>query len=75
MKQAVRAGIGVALLWEASVREDIDSGVLREVTIDGAELLDSLYIVKHRSKRLTPLQGKLYARLRGMLEQPVASGD
>jgi DNA-binding transcriptional LysR family regulator len=75
MKQAVRADIGVALLWEASVREDIDSGVLREVTIDGAELLDSLYIVKHRSKRLTPLQGKLYARLRGMLEQPVAFGD
>jgi LysR family transcriptional regulator, low CO2-responsive transcriptional regulator len=68
MKQAVRARIGVALLWEASVREDIDSGVLREIPIEGAELLDSLYIVKHRSKRLTPLQSKLYARLRGMLE-------
>ncbi|MFD2416535.1 LysR family transcriptional regulator [Amycolatopsis pigmentata] len=68
MKQAIRANIGVALLWEASVREDLDSGVLREVAIEGPDLFDNLYIVKHRSKRLTPLQSKLYARLRGMLD-------
>ena len=68
MKQAVHAHVGVALLWEASIRDDIDAGHLREVAVEDADLLDALYIVRHRNKRLTPLQKKLYDRLRGMLE-------
>ena len=68
MKQAIHAHIGVALLWDASIREDLELGTLREVQIEGPEMLDSLYIVKHRSKRLTPLQQSLYQRLRHLLD-------
>jgi DNA-binding transcriptional LysR family regulator len=68
MKQAIHAHIGVALLWEASIQEDLASGLLRQVRIDGPEMLDRLYIVKHKNKRLTPLQQNLYHRLRHMLD-------
>jgi DNA-binding transcriptional LysR family regulator len=60
MKQAIHAHLGVALLLEASVRDDLVSGVLREVRIDGPPIVDTLYIVKHVSKQLSPLQQKLY---------------
>lgn len=70
MKQAVRAGVGVALLWEASVADDIMEGKLREVRIEGPEMLDTLYLVKNNNKRLTPLQNRLYERVRGMLGDP-----
>lgn len=67
MKQAVLAGVGVAMLWEASVGEDIREGKLREVHIEGQEMLDTLYLVRNNTKRLSPLQTRLYERVRGML--------
>jgi DNA-binding transcriptional LysR family regulator len=63
MKQAVHAHLGVALLWEASVKDDLASGALREVRIPDRQLLDELYIVKLASKRLTPLQQRMYDAL------------
>jgi len=67
MKQAVAARLGVALLWESSVTADLAAGNLREVHIDGPPMLDSLYIAKLSSKRLTPLQHRLYDELSAVL--------
>lgn len=63
MKQAVIAQVGVALLWEASIRPDLEAGTVREVTMSGPEIFDHLYMVSRRNKVLTPLQRKLYDEL------------
>lgn len=63
IKQAVRGGLGVALLWESSVAEDIADGRLREIRIEAPDMLDSLYVVKLAAKHLSPLQAKLYDRV------------
>jgi DNA-binding transcriptional LysR family regulator len=63
MKQAVQGHLGVAVLWESSVRADIEEGRLREIEIDAPDMIDSLYIHKLAGRRLTPLQQRLYDRL------------
>lgn len=59
MKRAVRADLGVALLLESSVREDIDAGSLREVKIDAAEFWAPIFLVHRERKVFSPLQASL----------------
>lgn len=75
MKQAVRAQLGVALLWESSVVDDLQSGLMREIAIDAPPMLDSLYIVKLTSKHLSPLQQRVYAALAQVLTHPDRSSE
>lgn len=65
MKRAVRADLGVALLLESSVREDIDAGVLREVRIDAAEFWAPVFLVYRERKVFSPLQSALVDFIRG----------
>jgi DNA-binding transcriptional LysR family regulator len=63
IKQAVQGHLGVAVLWESSVRADLEEGRLREIEIDAPEMVDSLYIQKLAGRHFTPLQQRLYDRL------------
>ncbi|WP_199435250.1 LysR family transcriptional regulator [Qaidamihabitans albus] len=64
IKQAVEADLGLGLLWRASAEKEIESGTLREVVIEGADLRDKLYLVTRREKRPTPLQRRLAQAIR-----------
>lgn len=64
IKQAVGADLGLGLLWRASVEQELATGYLREVPIDGADLHDKLYLVVRRGKRTTPLQRRLAQAIR-----------
>lgn len=64
IKHAVAAGLGVALLGRASVEEEIATGRLREVVIEGVRLSQPVHLVKRTSKRLTPLQRALVDAIR-----------
>lgn len=59
IKQAVVAGLGVALLWRVSALPELASGALREVQIEGELRRDKLFFVTRAGKRLTPAQEKL----------------
>lgn len=59
IKQAVAAGLGVALLWRVSVAADLAAGTLREVRVNGPLRRDKLYFVTRAGKRLTPAQDRL----------------
>ncbi|MDL5159677.1 LysR family transcriptional regulator [Actinomycetospora termitidis] len=63
IKQAVAAGLGVALLWSVSVRADIERGDLREVRVEGPLRRDRLYLVTRVGKRLSPVQARLRERI------------
>lgn len=59
IKHAVANGLGFALLFRASAQRELDSGTLREITIDGASPRLPLYVVWRSGKRLSPMQRAL----------------
>lgn len=74
MKQAVRAGAGAAFLFRASVRDELASGVLREIAVDGLQLEAPVYRVWRRGKRLSTYQNSLMRYLTDALRS-AAPGD
>ncbi len=63
IKQAVMAGIGVALLSRHTVDLELALGMLRELKVEGLPLMRSWYIAHRRSLPLLPV----HAQLRGYL--------
>ena len=54
VKEAVKAGLGLAILSGRSVAEDIRHGTLVPITLEGMALRRSFYLVHRRHKSLTP---------------------
>lgn len=59
IKYAVSRALGVSLLWQTSVSEEIKNGTLREIEVQGQTIHDNLYRVQRRGGHLTPLQTRL----------------
>ncbi|MFQ6110599.1 MAG: selenium metabolism-associated LysR family transcriptional regulator [Nitrospinota bacterium] len=55
VRNALRAGLGAAIISRVAVEEDLRSGALVEVAIEGVELRRDFYVVSHRSRSFTPL--------------------
>jgi len=72
MKVAVQGGLGVALLWRASVQRELDTGLLREVRISGQDLRDKLYLVQRRGRRLSEFQNTLTGVIRAGVHTSLA---
>ncbi|WP_344030326.1 LysR family transcriptional regulator [Pseudonocardia kongjuensis] len=69
VKQAVAAGLGVALTWRHSVAPEIAAGTLREITVPGTDLRDRLYLVHRVGKRFTPPQERLLREIRDAVHE------
>lgn len=59
--EAARAGLGMAVLPENLVRQELFSGTLKEVTVEKLELKNDLLVVWHRDKHLTAAMKELLA--------------
>jgi DNA-binding transcriptional LysR family regulator len=59
IKHAVREGLGVAMMFRASVESELRNGELREIAVSDAVLSTPLLMVHRRDKRLSPLQSRL----------------
>lgn len=55
--------MGLALLSEMSVRDDISAGLIRRITIDTDQLRDHLYLVHRQNKVFSPAQAELVRHL------------
>jgi len=55
VRQAIKDGIGVSILSTLAVAEDIESGALKALAIEGLNLTRGLYITRHRQRSLSPL--------------------
>ncbi|MEK6711978.1 MAG: selenium metabolism-associated LysR family transcriptional regulator [Nitrospinota bacterium] len=55
VRTAIKAGVGVAIVSRFSVREDLASGALREVPIQGFECAREFYSLVHKARSLSPL--------------------
>lgn len=70
MKRAVRAGLGVTLLFRSAVRDEIAAGLLREVKVEGADVAVPIYIVYRKGKTFSPLHRGLIDEIRAGLAEP-----
>lgn len=59
VKEAVKAGLGIAAVSRLSVKEELSSGTLKEVRVPGLEMKRKFYIITHK-KRTLPPQYKLF---------------
>ncbi|MCX7794129.1 MAG: selenium metabolism-associated LysR family transcriptional regulator [Thermodesulfovibrionales bacterium] len=59
VKEAVKAGLGVAILSRVSVKDEISSGNLKEIKIQGLEFKRRFYIIFHKRRSL-PYQYKVF---------------
>jgi DNA-binding transcriptional LysR family regulator len=55
VKQAVRAGIGVALISRRAVEDECRAGLLRCVKVSGLNVARSFHVVTHRERTRSPL--------------------
>ncbi|WP_236784121.1 LysR family transcriptional regulator [Azospirillum humicireducens] len=63
IKQAVMAGIGIALLSRHTVDLELALGMLRELKVEGLPLMRSWYIAHRRSLPLLPVHAQLRSYL------------
>ena len=63
IKQAVRAGAGLAFLFRSSATDELASGVLREIETPGMELRVPVYQIHRKDKNLSTFQRSLMAFL------------
>ncbi len=59
VKEAVKAGLGIAVVSRLSVKDELSTGTLKEVRIPGLEMKRRFYIITHK-KRTLPPQYKLF---------------
>lgn len=59
LKQAVRAGAGYSFIFRSSLRDELSTGVLREVETPGISLKVPVYLVRRPGKKLSGFQRTL----------------
>jgi len=55
VRQGIKDGIGVSILSTLAVAEDLKSGALKALSVEGLNLTRGLYITRHRQRSLSPL--------------------
>jgi DNA-binding transcriptional LysR family regulator len=68
MKRAVRDGLGAAVLFRSAVREELETGLLRKITIAGTQLSVPIQLVRRKGKRMSLLQAQLVEFVRERVE-------
>ncbi|MDD3802116.1 MAG: selenium metabolism-associated LysR family transcriptional regulator [Desulfuromonas thiophila] len=71
VRQAVRSGIGAAILSSLAVAEDVARGLLCPVRIDELTLPRRFYLVQRRNRQLSPLAEAFYRHLLESESAPV----
>lgn len=69
VRQGIRDGIGVSILSTLAVSEDLESGALKALSVEGLDLTRSLYITRHRQRSLSPLAAAFVEFLKSHLPQ------
>lgn len=55
VRQGIRDGIGVSILSTLAVSEDLESGTLKALSVEGLNLTRGLFLTRHRQRSLSPL--------------------
>lgn len=52
IKEAAKCGLGLAVLSRIAIREELASGTLRELRVNGAPMRRSFYLLRHKKRTL-----------------------
>ncbi|HSW62854.1 MAG TPA: selenium metabolism-associated LysR family transcriptional regulator [Dissulfurispiraceae bacterium] len=63
IKQAVKAGLGISVLSRVAVREELASGILKEIKISGLKMRRQFFLVTHRKRTLPAAYSLFYKYL------------
>jgi DNA-binding transcriptional LysR family regulator len=74
VKRAVKEGVGVSVLFRTSVQDELDSGQLREIAIEGVDLSVPVFLVYRRDKRFSEAQSALMDLVRAQWATGAAVG-
>jgi DNA-binding transcriptional LysR family regulator len=55
IRQGIKSGVGVSILSTLAVSEDIVSGKLKALAVEGLNLTRSFFLTRHRKRSLSPL--------------------
>jgi DNA-binding transcriptional LysR family regulator len=55
VRQAIKAGVGVSILSECAVVDELTSGILRKVGIEGLSFHRAFYLITHKHRTQSPL--------------------
>jgi DNA-binding transcriptional LysR family regulator len=55
IRQGIKEGMGVSILSTMAIAEDLASGSLKAVAVEGLDLTRHFYITRHRQRSLSPL--------------------
>ncbi|MCU0591702.1 MAG: selenium metabolism-associated LysR family transcriptional regulator [Desulfobacterales bacterium] len=69
VRQGIKDGIGVSILSTLAVTEDLDSGALRALSVEGLDLTRGLYVTRHRQRSLSPLAAAFVEFLKKHLQR------
>jgi DNA-binding transcriptional LysR family regulator len=61
VRQGIRDRIGVSILSTLAVTEDLESGALKALRVEGLDLTRGLYLTLHRQRSLSPLTAAFVA--------------
>jgi len=53
--QGIKSKVGVSILSKVAILEDLQTGRLKELSIEGLELKRSFFLTRHRQRSLSPL--------------------
>ena len=67
IRQAIKNRVGVSILSKLAVENDLASGQLRALAVDGVDLTRSFYLTRHRQRSLSPLGEAFIAVLKDYL--------
>ncbi|HMK43202.1 MAG TPA: selenium metabolism-associated LysR family transcriptional regulator [Dissulfurispiraceae bacterium] len=63
VKQAVKAGLGLAVLSRLAVREELDRGVLKEIRLSGLRMRRQFFLLTHQKRTLPAAYALFYNHL------------
>jgi len=63
VKEAVKTGIGISILSERAIRDDVDSGRLAAISIKGHDMHRPFYLVQRKNRELSPVAAAFLAYL------------
>jgi DNA-binding transcriptional LysR family regulator len=69
VRQAIKDGIGVSILSTLAVADDLESGALKALSVEGVNLTRGLFITRHRQRSLSPLGAAFLEFLKAQMQR------
>lgn len=63
IKQAIKSGLGVSIISSLAVKEDIERGLIKKISIDGLEIKRHFYAITHKRRQMTSPYKQFYKEL------------